>query len=182
MSTSALGMRRPKVLAWRAWWSTSAACRRVLEGMQPRRMHRPPSSRAPSTMATVLPRSAATRAALKPAEPPPMTRKSKDFIRGGVSAAFAEEHHVDGFQDDGGIEHEREVPDVVEVVFEFSQRVLDARAVGIVDLGPAGDAGFDQVPKVVAGDLRLVVAHQFVPLGARADEAHVALEHVPELG
>src|SRR3954471_15226855 len=48
--------------------------------MQPRRMQSPPSSLAPSTIAVLKPFSVATRAALNPALPPPITTKSKIFI------------------------------------------------------------------------------------------------------
>src|SRR5664280_3369206 len=44
--------------------------------MQPRKMQSPPSALAPSTMATFLPDAAATRAAWKPALPPPIVMKS----------------------------------------------------------------------------------------------------------
>ena len=39
--------------------------------MHPLRMHRPPSRRDPSITATRFPSAEATRAALKPADPPP---------------------------------------------------------------------------------------------------------------
>ena len=51
-----------------------------------------------------------------------------------------------------------------------------------VDLGPAGDAGLDLVADHVALDqvaVHLVVRHG---VGARADDAHAALQHVDELG
>src|SRR5690606_2002937 len=48
-------------------------------GMQPRRMQSPPNSFAPSTIATRFPSSRATRAPLKPAEPPPITTRSYAF-------------------------------------------------------------------------------------------------------
>jgi len=72
--------------------------------------------------------------------------------------------------------------DVVEVVFEFAESVLEVCSVGVVDLRPAGDAGFEEVAKVVAGDGGFVVADEFVPLGAWADHTHVAEEDVEELG
>ena len=43
----------------------------------------------------------------------------------------------------------RRVFNVVEVVLELVQRVLGARAVGIIDLRPAGQTRFDKVPLVV---------------------------------
>src|SRR6185312_2436868 len=61
-------------------------------------------------------------------------------------------------------------------------RVLEIGAVGVVDLRPAGDAGLHEMAEVVARDVALVVLHEAVPFGARADEAHVAGEDVPHLG
>jgi len=52
----------------------------VFDGMHPLRMQRPPSFLAPSMTATRFPRPAAMRAALKPADPPPMATKSKERL------------------------------------------------------------------------------------------------------
>src|SRR5208337_2871394 len=117
--------------------------------MHPRRMHRPPRRRAPSTTATRSPRPAAVRAALNP---------------------------VEGLQHDRGVQHDREVPDVVEVVLELPERVLDAGAVAVVNLRPPGDPGLHQVAEVIAWNVALVLAHQPVPFRAGADEAHLAPE------
>ena len=81
MSAPARGILRPKARPCRARCSTSALYSIVFDGMQPRRMHSPPRVFAPSTMATRLPSDAATRAALKPALPPPMTMNSYGFTR-----------------------------------------------------------------------------------------------------
>ena len=48
-------------------------------------------------------------------------------------------------------------------------------------LRPAGDAGLHAVAQHVARDLVLELAHERRPLGARADDRHVAGEHVPDL-
>ena len=53
---------------------------RVLLGMQPRRMQRPPSFSEPSITAVRSPAAAAVRAAAYPALPPPRTTKSNSFI------------------------------------------------------------------------------------------------------
>src|SRR5208283_4896441 len=132
--------------------------------MQPRRMQSPPSAFAPSMTATLLPNAAATRAALKPALPPPMTMRSYWRIREGAgSPPLAAEHDVDGFQDNGGIKDEREMADVIKVVFELALGVVKVGTVRIVHLRPAGDAGFHEVAEMVAGDLPFIAPHEFAP-------------------
>src|SRR5688572_20579264 len=85
----------------------------------------------------------------------------------------------EGQQHDLEIEQEVPIFDVVEVAADA--RVEIGVAAVAVDLGPAGDARLDVVARVVVGDLLLEVADEFGALGARADEAHVALQDVPEL-
>src|SRR5262249_57898794 len=69
-----------------------------------------------------------------------------------------------------------------EVVPQLLHRVLDARAVAVLDLRPAGDARPDGVTLHVEGDLARELLDEERTFGPRADEAHVALEDVPELG
>ena len=56
---------------------------------------------------------------------------------------------------DNKVEKETEIFDVVEIVLEFFPGVLDGGAVGVEDLGPSGEAGFDGVAGVVEGDFPL---------------------------
>ena len=66
----------PNVAALLVCCNTWAACSKVFDGIQPFKMHKPPSFGAPSIIATFRPREHARRAALKPALPPPITIKS----------------------------------------------------------------------------------------------------------
>jgi len=50
------------------------------------------------------------------------------------------------FKDDAEVKNEGAVFDVVKVVLEFFHGVFNRGAVGEVDLRPAGQAGFYQVP------------------------------------
>ena len=69
--------------------------------------------------------------------------------------------------------------DVVNVIFRaFFDGVLAAQA---VDLGPAGDAGFDPMPFEVVGHPAAELFDEMRTFGARAYEAHVPPEDVPEL-
>src|SRR6266508_2244046 len=73
------------------------------------------------------------------------------------------------------------MPDVIEIVFELLDCVAVALAIGIIDLSPAGDSRFYQVPEMIKRNCPLVAFGAFAPLRAWADEAHVALEDIPEL-
>src|SRR5947209_19988221 len=71
------------------------------------------------------------------------------------------------------------MPDVIEVVHDT---LLDARvAAPTVDLRPAGDARLHAVTEHVLRNLLAELIDEHRALGPRADEAHVAAEHVEEL-
>jgi hypothetical protein len=57
--------------------------------------------------------------------------------RHGSTDALAPQHDLHGLEQDGQVEEQAVVLDVVKVVLEFVQGVLDRGAVG-VDLRPAG--------------------------------------------
>ena len=66
--------------------------------------------------------------------------------------AAAEEDGLGGVEEDGEVEEEGGVLDVEEVVLELLAGVFGGVAVGVVDLGPAGYAGFDEVALAEPGD------------------------------
>ena len=71
------------------------------------------------------------------------------------------------------------VRDVVEVVLDaFTQGCVAAPA---VDLRPAGDAGLDTVAGRVVGNGLAEAVNEHRPLRPRADQAHVAFEHIDKL-
>ena len=77
------------------------------------------------------------------------------------------------------VERDRPVLDVVEVVLDA---LLDRRvAAPAVDLRPAGQARAHLVAQHVLRDPLLELVDEERPLGPRADERHVAAQHVPEL-
>ena len=78
------------------------------------------------------------------------------------------------------VEPDGPVFDVVDVVLDAAGEVVAAAQA--VDLGPAGHAGFHQVAGEVVGDFGREVFDVVRAFGARADQAHVAAEDVPELG
>lgn len=70
--------------------------------------------------------------------------------------------------------------DVIDVVLDAAHEVGVASQA--VDLGPAGHAGFDEVAREVVRNLAGEAVGVVGAFGARADEAHVAAQDVPELG
>src|SRR5262245_2346754 len=77
------------------------------------------------------------------------------------------------------VEQQRPVLHVIEVVLDA---LLERRvAAPAVDLGPAGHAAAHAVTQHVTWDALLELLHEGRALGARADEAHVALHDVQEL-
>src|ERR671918_422278 len=73
------------------------------------------------------------------------------------------------------------MPDVIEIIFELLDCVPVALAVRIIDLGPASDSRFYQMPEMIKRNCPLIAFGAFAPLGARADQTHVALEDIPKL-
>lgn len=98
-------------------------------------------------------------------------------VDGALGRALGDED-LDGLDHDDEVLEQAVVLDVHEVVDEFVVRR------GVVlgeDLGEAGDAGLDVVAVGVLGILRGELLDEVRALGARADEAHVAVEDVPDL-
>ena len=89
-------------------------------------------------------------------------------------SAAAEEHHMDRLQGDHGIELERIPPYIIEIELEFLDRVLVAFPVRIIDLRPARDPRFHQMPKMIERDLFFVALGTLDPFCARTDQTHVA--------
>ena len=111
---------------------------------------------------------------MNPAAPVMTIRMSvSGRLDGAVQAA------QDGEPHDLEIERQRPVLDVVQVELDalFERRV----AAPAVHLRPAGDAGLDLVPQHVLRDAVLELFDEERPLGPRADDGHVAAQHVPEL-
>src|SRR6266487_7134654 len=74
------------------------------------------------------------------------------------------------------------MPDVVEIILELLDRVFIALPIRIIHLRPSGDPRFHQVPKMIKRNYLLVAFCALSPFRAWADQAHVTLEDIPELG
>ena len=96
-------------------------------------------------------------------------------LHGRLVGAGAADHGRDGLREDRDVQPDRPVLEVVEVE---PDQVVEAEARAARDLPEAGHAGEHEVALAVPGLELLVVAQRQRP---RADEAHLAAEHVPEL-
>ena len=86
-----------------------------------------------------------------------------------------------GFADDQGVGEDRAPLDVEEVVGELPRRAELGAGVPTAKLRPAGETRLDQVTAGVVREAPLELGDDLRPLGARADDGHVAPEDVPEL-
>src|SRR5262245_42020 len=98
-----------------------------------------------------------------------------------VLRPLPQDHDLHRVEQDRQVEEQRLVLDVEQVVLELLHRVLEARAVPIIDLRPARQPGLDDVALAEVGDLRRQLVDEHRPLGPRADDRHLADEHVEEL-
>src|SRR4051812_32622335 len=92
------------------------------------------------------------------------------------SAPFAEQHRVHRLEHDHGVEFERVMPDVIEIVFQFLDRILVALAVWIIHLGPTGDSRLHQMAEMIERNLLFVTLRTLNPFRPWSDQAHVAPE------
>src|SRR5205085_3866222 len=92
-----------------------------------------------------------------------------------------EQDRLHRLEHDHGVEQKALVLHVVEVVLQLLPCVLDGSAVGVLYLRPARKARRYQVALLVEWNLLGELLDEVRPLGARADEVHLAAEDVPEL-
>src|SRR6202051_3208873 len=97
------------------------------------------------------------------------------------SAALERGHCEQRARDDQQVEGNRLMLDVVQVIRELHRGPVDAAALAVVHLSPAGEAGSDREPRVVVGDALAELLDVADLLGTRPDNAHVAAEDVPRL-
>ena len=90
----------------------------------------------------------------------------------------AEHHRAHRLQEDGQVQEEPDVFDVIEVELEFLRGGSQGQAVWIHHLGPAGNARFYQEAIMVVAD---VVHRTVVGQRAGADKTHLAFQDIEEL-
>src|SRR3954451_11339501 len=97
---------------------------------------------------------------------------------GDVAGRAARDHEPGGLGDDLEVEAHAAVGDVLEVVGEL---LGPGHAPRQPQLREAGDARAHDQPLPVAGDVARQLLEEERPDRARADDAHLAAQHVPEL-
>src|SRR5256712_4734436 len=111
---------------------------------------------------------------VRPGFPPPIERPRRRSIRVAVT-----EPRPEGQEEDLQVEAEAPALDVAKVVLDpLLDRGLPPPA---VDLRPAGDARLHLVAEHVAGHAPSELLDEARALRARADEAHLTAQDVPEL-
>ncbi len=94
-------------------------------------------------------------------------------VTGGADAV-APDHLCQGAPENAQIEQEAVMIDVPRIQAES---LFPADGVAAVDLGPAGDAGLDQMPSSLLGRITRQVFHK---QGAGTDQAHLSLEDIED--
>ena len=92
---------------------------------------------------------------------------------------FRHKQDSEGGEDDFQVFDDAGVGDVHQI---HLQLVVGAGVVSAVDLGVAGGTGLGLEAQAEFRNLALVLARDFRALGARADDAHAALQNVEQLG
>ena len=121
-------------------------------------------------------------AAAYPAELQVRLRYELDFVAfHPVSEFLPREYGEHGQEDDFRVEPQRAVVQVVQVHAQPFEHLLHRVRVAVVERGGREQAGTQLVEQRVGGVDVHDLVHEEPALGARADEAHLALEHVPQL-
>src|SRR5215471_10991601 len=98
-----------------------------------------------------------------------------------TSRSLPQQHGLHRIENDEDIEGEREVLDVEQVVLQFLQGVFDAGSVGVPHLRPTRETWPNDVALAIEGDLQGQLVDELRALRPWPDQAHVSLEHVPQL-
>src|SRR5688572_14670380 len=91
------------------------------------------------------------------------------------------QHGLDRFEENEEVQRQRQVLDVVQVVLQLLERAFYAVGVVVADLRPSCYSRFEDVTLTVERDLVRQTRYEFGALGPRADQTHLATEHVPQL-
>src|SRR5713226_2821304 len=110
-----------------------------------------------------------------------LSRTPLTIPRGILFRASAGQHHLCGLKQYCQIQHDREMFDVEQVVFEFRLCFFDARTILIFDLCPSSYARTDRMPQSVVGDLLFQHRNKLGTFRARTYNAHFAAQYVDGL-
>src|SRR5689334_4046090 len=100
----------------------------------------------------------------------------------GSPPANLEHHRRDRFRHDQQVLAQALAAKVLEVVTNLRADVLETRVIVLVDLREPGNAGLHALAKGVLVNVLAKTRDDAGPLRSRADNVHVALDDVDELG
>src|SRR6185436_17220709 len=106
---------------------------------------------------------------------PPASGESRHVRMAGLRQPLGGDDLLHRLPEDPQVEPDGAVIDIPDVE---AQALFPGLRVAAVDLRPAGDAGPHFVPARLLGRIEREIFRQERP---RADEAHVAAQHIPEL-
>src|SRR5882762_1421451 len=102
-----------------------------------------------------------------------MTKTAASFC------APPQKYCLGGAEKDQTIQSRRHVLNVEEVIPKLFLGILDRIPVFVANLSPPGNSRPNGLPQVIVGNFSSEPVHEFRPFWARANKAHIALEHVP---
>jgi len=95
---------------------------------------------------------------------------------------FTPDHYRQRLRHNGEIPGERTALDVLQIQLYLGPNIVQALIIRMIDLGPPRDAGQDLLSILVAGHLVPKVLEDLGLFGPGADDVHVSLQHIHELG
>src|SRR5262245_32909544 len=98
------------------------------------------------------------------------------------SDAVQQDHRLRGIPQDQQVHHERAMFHVVEIEGQLLLEAIHVVHIAVTDLRPAREP---RLERAAQSEIRIALADridELGPLGPRTHQAHVADEHVPELG
>src|SRR3546814_7897583 len=88
---------------------------------------------------------------------------------------------LDGQEQNKHIQEQRAMLYIVEVILDLFAGLADAGGVALAHLRPARNSGLDHMAVNIKGQLPVEVPYKSGLLGPRADQAHVALQHIEKM-
>src|SRR5437764_69266 len=92
------------------------------------------------------------------------------------------QHMQQGARDDPGIEKEPGVLEIEQVIMELASDAVEAGVRSLDNLGQAGQSGQDPETVAISGEDGFELGYDLGAFGAGADQAHLPLQDVDELG
>src|SRR4029077_20572514 len=120
--------------------------------------------------------------AARPAEARTPGAASGTTVTGALPAPPAKQDHGDGLHHDLEVLEQALAPDILEVELNLFPDVVKAGVVVMIDLREAGNAGLGPLAQGVLRNVGPEVGEDRGAFGAGADDAHLALADVDELG